>query len=223
MLGMSDVALRDPDLAFSVLSRLYDAKEELLTAAIEVVSTGAVIRDRIEHIVFSDTVIAVTRADTDADIYAIVLLCTEFFYRALSYGVPIRAGIAHGRFLDDPIRNLFVGPPLVNAYRLGETAAWLGIVLDQVTANRARAIPLESDRGRSIIMDHQVPLSSQGADLRSVVDWVEPHRSHFKVPLPMTGATFYSAFEKLFGVYDALPAKVQTKYENTARFISLSR
>ena len=222
MLGMSDVALRDPHLAFAVLSRLSDAKDEILNMGIEVISSGLVIRDQIEQIIFSDTVVIVTKSDSEADVYAVTLLCAEFFYRALSYNVPIRAGVAHGVFLDDPNRNLFVGPPLVNAYRLGESAAWLGIVVDSVTASRARAIPLQSDRGKSIIVDYDVPLSSGGKVVRPVVDWVEPHRTHFRMSLPTSGREFYT-FDQLFGPFDQLPKKIQVKYENTAEFINVPR
>ena len=220
MLGMSELTLKDPERAFDAVSNLSDAKDDILRLTIEIVSNGQLIRDQIEHVVFSDTVVLVTRGDTRADIYAIVL-CMEFFFRALTYGVPVRVGVAHGRFLDDPARNLFAGPPLVNAYRLGEGAQWLGIVLDPVTAEHARAIPLQSDRGRPIITDYDVPVKSGGRETRAVADWVEPHRNHFKVPLPIAGSELYRAFEGLMGPFADLPAEAKLKYEHTSEFINL--
>jgi len=73
-------------------------------------------------------------AADESGLRAIIYLCNEIFARALNRPIPLRGGIAHGTFIVYPERNLFVGPPLVEAYRLGEKGQWLGPGVDKYTA-----------------------------------------------------------------------------------------
>jgi hypothetical protein len=221
MLGMSRLALRDSALAYSALSLLCDAKEQRLSMSFERVDQGRIIREPIEHFGFSDSVIILSRSDTEDDAYAMGLLCTEFFYKAISFGVPLRGGIAHGEIIHNPGRGLIVGPALVNAVCIGEKTQWLGIVLDQHTAGILRALPLESTRNKPICIPHDVPM--KGGRMTSwVLDWVEPHYDNIKA-LPWRVENFYSEFSKFGGPYANLPEDVRIKYRNTVEFINLPR
>jgi hypothetical protein len=138
MLGMSELTQRDPDLAWAVLSKLTQAKHEILGLTIGLLDTGEVISERVYALTFSDTILLFSLSDTPADTRAILILAEELFCRALHYSIPLRGGIAHGRFIFNLDENLFAGPPLVAAYHLSETSQWLGIRLDSATAERAR-------------------------------------------------------------------------------------
>jgi len=220
MLGMSELTVRDPQLAWNALSKLAQARNEIFRMRIELTQTGDIIKDRLAVITFSDTIVVFTQSDEDADLYAIVLMCDELVSRSLSYSIPLRAGIAYGSFLFNFDESMFAGPALVEAYRTGEAAQWIGIVLDAEVAARARRLPLESDRRRPLVVEWDVPIKPSGRQRRWVVDWPESHRRNFTVPLPISPQTFYIAFQQLFGPWDRLPNKVRRKYENTVGFVN---
>ncbi|MBI2907603.1 MAG: hypothetical protein HYX92_08120 [Chloroflexi bacterium] len=220
MLGMSELTARDPDIAWELLSKLCDAKEERLSLQIMLTEGGEIIRDRVRSYMFSDTIIVFSVADDPPDTYAMILLVTELFSKALSYCVPLRGGIAHGQFKFDLGRNLFAGPALLSAYRLGEASQWLGIRVDKAVANRALAIPILSGRGNEAVIPWEVPVKRGGTETSYVVDWVETHRKNFPVSAPINLDTFYYPFKKTFGSLDQLHRGVREKYENTVAFIN---
>jgi hypothetical protein len=220
MLGMSDLSLRDADIAWGALSDLSKAKNEILKIGIEIVNTSEIIEDRVRAFTFSDSIVAFTLSNQVVDTYAIVILSSELFSAALHSCIPLRGAIAHGRFLFNFDQNLFAGPPLVNAYRLSEEAQWLGIRLDEVVASKARDIPLQSKQGNQIIIDWEVPTKS-GEKMKShVIDWVTPHINNFTVQPPVSVQQFYQAFQSMFGCFEQLPESVQRKYTNTVEFIN---
>lgn len=112
MLGMSALTLRDTDLAFHTLSRLDSAKNEILGMVLECTDTGKVIQNRVDYFTFSDTIVAFSLGNTQADLRAMIILFTELFTKALHYCIPLRGSIAHGRFMFNFDHNLFVGPAL---------------------------------------------------------------------------------------------------------------
>ena len=220
MLGMSELSLQNPDVAWGALSDLAAAKDRILNLEIQILSTNEVIRDRVRAFMFSDSIVVFTKSNQLADTYAIVILCSELFSSALHACVPLRGAIAYGRFLFNIEQNLFAGPPLVSAYRLSEDAQWLGIRVDNVVAKKANAIPLLSERNNPVIVDFEVPTKSGGLAKSAVIDWVEVHRNNFTVQPPITVQQFYEAFKSMFGSYNELPVSVQNKYENTVAFVN---
>jgi hypothetical protein len=218
MLGMSELTQRDPDLAWRVLSQLTQAKHEILALRIGLRATGQVISDRVYALTFSDTILLFSLSDQPEDTQAMVVISGELFMRALHYSIPLRGGIAHGRFIFNLDENLFAGPPLVTAYHLSDSSQWLGIRLDATTASRARAIPVHSRRGNSAIIDWPVPLKDGTADPGPVIDWAETHRHAFTGQVPLSTAQFYQAFVQLFGPLQDLPESARRKWENTTLY-----
>lgn len=224
MLGMSSLTVRDPELAFNAVHNLCRQRMRRLSLKIQLPSASKLIENRIRHFVFSDTVVAFTESDTLDDLRAVVMLGIELFAGALSECIPLRGGIAHGRFIFSLDEGLFVGPALVSAYRLGERAQWLGIVVDDSIAQRARDIPEEKVPLRAgpeepLIEQWQLPVQG-GIESANVVNWPAAHRQTFKIPPPITVAQFYSGFRKLFGDFADLPESVQAKYLNTVAYIN---
>lgn len=220
MLGMSQLTLRDPEAAWQAVSGLNQAQHEILRFSIELPGTSQTIYDRVRAFTFSDSIVMFSLSDGPSDTWAIVVLATELFARSLHYCIPIRGALAHGRFLFNFDRNLFVGPPLVSAYHLAEDAQWLGVRVDETVAANARAIPISSPRGRPAIIEWLVPLKSGAKALSHVIDWPETHRANFKVTAPIGVEAFYQAFVGLFGCFADLPAEVRLKYENTVEFVN---
>lgn len=220
MLGMAELGLRDPETAWGALSDLAAAKDRILNLEIKMLSTRNTIRDRVRAFTFSDSIVVFTKSNQVTDVYAIIILCSELFMSALHACVPLRGAIAHGRLLFNIERQLFAGPSLVRAYRLSEDAQWLGIIVDEVVAQKASAIPLLSGRKKPVVIDSEVPTRSGRRVKSAVIDWVETHRNNVTADPPISVKQFYEAFEPIFGPYDELRISVRKKYENTVAFVN---
>lgn len=220
MLGMSSLTKRDPDLAWDKLSALSRARDERLNLGIERLDTKEMITDQIRSFIFSDTLIAFSKGNSENDALALLLLTTEVFTLALHYCIPLRGGIAYGRFAFNFDLNLFSGPALVDAYHLGESSQWLGVVIDEKTAEVAKSIPLRSQGGMDAVASWEVPVKNGPPVTRNVINWAETHRHNYRGPVPLTVEAFYSPMEELFGPWETLPSEIQIKYENTVRFFN---
>ena len=220
MLGMSALTKSNPDLAWQKLSDLSRARSARMHMGIERLDTKETITDQVLSFIFSDTLIAFTKGNSQNDAMALLLLTTEVFAYALHHCVPLRGGISHGRFNFNLSLNLFSGPALVDAYTLGETSQWLGVVLDDYTAEVAKSIPLRSGTGKDTVVSWKVPLAGQAAVNRHVINWVQVHRHNYCGPLPLTVEAFYAPFAEMFGPLENLTPSVRGKYENTVEFFN---
>jgi hypothetical protein len=131
----------------------------------------------------------------------------------------MRGAITHGTFMMNTVANIFSGPALVEAYRLGEEGQWLGITVNDVVAQRSAAANLESSPGVPMICRWNLPTKS-GHSERAVINWPACFRRNFLVPAPITIADFYKAFEQLFGPFSGLPENDRSKYSNTVDFVN---
>ncbi len=220
MLGMSALTKRDPDLAWKKLSDLSRARDERMHLGIERLDTGELITDQVRSFIFSDTLVAFSRGNTQNDVMALLLLTTEVFTRALYYCIPLRGGVAHGRFNFNLDLNLFSGPALVDAHALGESSQWLGVVVDDYTAEVVRSIPLRSATGHETIVQWDVPMRAEPPASRYVVNWAQTHRHNYCGPTPLTVEVFYSPLADLFGPLETLSPSIRLKYENTVEFFN---
>lgn len=220
LLGIKNAIRRDSNVVWGALCQLFEVREGSLAHSIRIPSKGLHIEDRVKHFAFSDTVVLYTRSDEDADLYSIALLATMMFENGLREGLPMRGGIAHGGFSVDERMRLFTGAALLNAYELGECAQWLGICVDQVTAERARSLGIQSNGRWPIMIRWPVPQKDGKPAERFVVDW--PVFFHAKLgPAPVeSGDSVFSRFAYLFDAWDGLAPEVRAKYGNTAQFIN---
>lgn len=223
MLGTKSLVRRDADIAWQKLSDLArTAKEKLTQLGIQRVDTGEMIEDRVHYFIFSDTIVAYTGKDDENDALCIQILATELFIGALSLCIPLRGGIAYGRFDFNADLHLFSGPALVDAYEMGESCQWLGIVLDCQTAQAFTELTTgHSTSGEKVVVPYHVPCGKDGElHKHMVINWVASHHGNFKGSAPLTLEAFYAPFEKLFGPLERLPKRVVTKYENTVAFFN---
>jgi hypothetical protein len=220
MLGISTLTKRDPDFAWACLGRLNQARLERLHLPIERIDTGEVIRDRIHALIFSDTVIAFSKSNTPNDALALVILTTELFALSLHYCLPLRGGIAHGRFMFNLQDNLFCGPALADAYALGERSQWIGIVTDDRVADTLHTIPFRTATGLNGIVPWDLEVKDLGRARRMVVNWPQTHRESYMGSIPLTAQEFYAPLARGFGQWSGLPLAVRRKYENTVAFLN---
>jgi len=137
------------------------------------------------------------------------------------YCVPLRGGIAHGRFAFNLDHYLFSGPALVDAYELGESSQWLGISLDDKVAEAVMKLPIgRSTRGKEMVVNWEVPCKNGSIENRMVINWPEAHRDNYVGPIPVEAVTFYQPFAHLFGPFHQLTDSVKLKYESTVAFLN---
>jgi len=139
MLGFGDAVLRDFDNAWRALSSLRRAIEKAECVVPIPIATGIPLVDKVRYKFFSDSVILYTARDSPDDLLAMFVAAVTLFKTALAWCVPLRGGIAHGRFqmsVEEKNR-LFMGVSLVNACRIGEDAQWLGVVVEDEIAQRS--------------------------------------------------------------------------------------
>jgi hypothetical protein len=223
MLGMSQLTLRDPKLAWSAVSEMTLARRRRVQALSYTVNGHDVrIADHVEAFTFSDTVLLFTKGDEAEDLRSILFACLELLALLLHRCIPVRIGVAHGLFVFNLDEGVFVGPPLIQAYRLGEEAQWLGAVLDHTVADRAAHLEpaFQDGSGHDLVVQWNVPLKSDGSVWRPVLAWPRSHRTNFQVEPPISAAQFYQAFEQLFGPLSGLRPADRAKYENTAAFVT---
>src|SRR4030065_2396694 len=181
MLGMSKLTMSNTRLALEKLFLFDKAKQDMLTLGIEFVQTEKYIQGRLLSYTFSDTIVIVTVGDSNDDLLSMIILSAQLFGRALFYSIPIRGAISFGEFLFNANSTIFAGPPLVNAYNIGEQSQWLGIVVDDIVAEKSRGVLPTATDGQQTIIEWNVPIKSGGTKRHYVVNWPPIFRNNFKV------------------------------------------
>lgn len=214
MLGMKQTVLRNVDEAWGALSDINEARKRIYEISFEIKDRNQFVADRVRTFFFSDTVVIFTMSDEPEDLYAILILSSELFSNSLHRRVPLRGGIAYGEFFFNLEESLFLGIPLVKAYKIGECAQWIGIVVDQIVAEKAKLYPIGEE-----IIQWDVPQKDNSIKREFVLNWPWIFRKNFTVK-PVTIDAFYEAFKPLFGSYHDLRESDKIKYKNTVTFIN---
>jgi len=121
---------------------------------------------------FSDTILLYTRQDSDEAVRDLILTTGWLVFETLMGGsLRIRGGIAYGGTYIDEKDSVFVGKPIVEAYRLERKQQWSGVAL---TPSASQRIPNEAQTGRYgdwWVVPYDVPLKG-GDTLRTLaVNW----------------------------------------------------
>jgi hypothetical protein len=223
MLGMSQLTIRNPQLAWSALSEMVIARRRRMEDLSYTLNGREVrVSDYVGTFTFSDTVLLFTRSAQPEDLRSIVFACNEMLTLLLSRSIPFRVGIAYGLFVFNLNEGVFAGPPWIQAYRLGEDAQWIGVVLDRSVAEQALQLepPLQDMKGKDVVVQWEVPLRDGNRATRFVLAWPRSHRNNFRVQTPISVETFYQAFAQLFGPLSDLSSRDREKYANTVAFVN---
>lgn len=218
ILGMSTLVARDPERAWQTLTGLVAARNRVNSLGITFIDTAeeVAVPSRVHAVTFSDTIVLFSASDEVVDLRTIVVATCEMFNAALASCVPIRVGIAHGQFFFNLTESMYAGPALIEAYRLGEEAQWLGLVASETVYLRSKAVRLQS-RNTDVLIPEAIPVRG-GTRNGYAVNWPDMVERRPGIAVPITVEQFYSAFEPDFGPFVALPADAQAKYLNTVRF-----
>jgi len=220
ILGFRALTSRDHHEAWRTLSALESALGEStnITIISDKVDGPIHVPELIRSIVFSDTIVLYSVADSPKDFHAIFTAVITLFSKALRDCVPIRIGISKGVFYTDEHRSMYAGPALIEAYDIGEESQWLGIVLSPSVAEDAVKQDLRSG-GTKMVVEWDLP-TKKGIDRASVANWPVALKDDFKVKPPLTTQILYSVFEPYYGPFERLDASVSTKYANTVKFVN---
>jgi hypothetical protein len=218
ILGMSALVEKDPELAWQALSALVHARDHVGAYEVSFLDTAerTKVGERVHCVTFSDTIVLFTKSDELIDLRTVIVVASEIFNKALSTCIPVRVGIAHGTFFFNLADSMYAGPALIEAYRIGEEAQWLGLTVSETVYLRATQAQMHSGN-HPVVIATAVPTDS-GLKDGFAVNWPVIVPRHDGVSPPFTVQQFYSAFEAYFGPFSSLPPRVRTKYENTVSF-----
>lgn len=220
ILGMSSIVERDADAAWELLSDLVAVRDKTNGLELEFLDTKEriAVSDAISSVTFSDTILLFTKGNSDTDLRCLIVLVTEIFQLALYKCVPIRAGISLGTFYFNLEKSMYAGPALVDAYKVGESAQWLGITLSSTVQKIASELNMTSGISK-VVVPWQLPLKEE-TKICHVINWPAVIAHNFKILPPLSFAQFYQLFEHRFGLAQQLPSEVLAKYRNTVEFIN---
>ncbi|MFC1825390.1 hypothetical protein ACFL9T_21975 [Thermodesulfobacteriota bacterium] len=220
ILGMSKIVEKDADEAWGMLSDLVDVRDKAISYEIEFHETNKRVSviDEIKMVTFSDTILLFTKGDSPTELRCMIILLAEIFHKAMCRCVPVRAGLAVGKFYFNLDKSMYAGPALIKAYRVGEAAQWLGISLDESVQGKAVSLEMKTD-GSRVVVKWAVPMKKGCKDVY-VINWPAIFAHDLKVDPPISTAQFYQAFKSTFGDFETLPNAVKSKYENTVSFMN---
>lgn len=220
ILGMSSIVDRDADAAWKVLSDLVDVRDRTGNYELEFldINERVSIAQTIKAVTFSDTIVLFTKGDTDTELRCMIILVVELLHKAMCSCVPVRIGLSYGTFYFNIEKSMYAGPALVEAYRIGESAQWIGITLAKSIEERVMHLDMKSGSSK-LIVPWKLPLKN-GNKQCFVINWPAVVAHDFTVTPPISIKQFYQGFESTFGALSKLPPDVQVKYENTVEFIN---
>ena len=220
MLGFKSAVYRDHDEAWKALCGLQEAMARIPNLGIGIQGTERRIEQRLQAFIFSDSILIFSLADETEDLLSILVMCSNLFKDALHACIPLRGGIAFGDFYFNMDLSLYCGRPFVEAYQLGESAQWSGIVISDEVASRYHTLQGESFYGREQVVRWDVPLKSCRTETRWAYNWPTVFRRNLLKPPPITVSDYYQGFIHLFGPFADLPPDAQQKYGNTVAFLN---
>jgi len=220
MLGCRKAVEYNAQNAWLALNTLYGIQQELCQQEISVLSTGQKIypKDYIKVVNFSDTIIIYTEQINHDNFHTLLVIAAKLFLKSLEAGIPLRGGVAYGDFYFDAAKNLYSGMPFVRAYEAGESAQWLGIVVDPETL--PIKLPKEAFSKAPFFVEWNVPVKNGMPENKLVVNWPYILSGIKDCNFPKSIEELYECKCKdIFGPYKELEDGVKCKYENTQIFI----
>lgn len=214
ILGMSSVLRKSNGRAWLLLCDLAEATErEELPLSVEM-------RENLGEKFFSDTIILHTCNDDTASLHSIVARLFEIFRCAFCVGIPLRAGIAHGAWIEAASgkQDLFTGDALLRAYHIGESQQLISIAICDVTRERFLKTPFSFSSGLPVIKDYLIPVKGGANSNHAVLNWPAHCQHELSSLRPLTAKALANKFSE-FGCYETLGEHEKAKYENTVAFI----
>jgi hypothetical protein len=159
------------------------------------------VNEQISHLVASDTVVLWSAEDkVDYLIWSISNLVNT----ALTFNVPLRGTLAYGDCIIDPLKNIFIGYPIVEAIEAEKLQEWIGVGVLPTAASRLKHI--------DAVVEYTVPLKTKEnrSNLPFISHAVAWHWAEFVPNAP------HIRIERLMQM---AAAKDKIKYKNALLFV----
>lgn len=220
ILGMSSLMMNNEDEGWGMLSDLVSVREQ--TAQQEYEFLNRSLRQPISNIIysvmFSDTILLFTIGQSDDELRCLIVCLLEVFHKAIKKCIPVRAGLSCGKFFFNIEKSMYGGPALIEAYKTGESADWLGIVISETIQKQALGLGLTT-KANNLIIPWNIPLKNNVFKPGFVVNWPTSFPNNL-LSQPITPEKFYQPFESSFGHWRELSDKIKSKYFNTVLFFN---
>ena len=122
---------------------------------------------------FSDTILFYTKHDTDEAVGALLQAVASLLFETIIAGLTkVRAGVAYGDVYVDPENSMYVGIPIVEAYKLEKVQQWAGAALAESACARLRQCGPSGDIARWWVTPWEVPMKDGRAPMKTLaVNW----------------------------------------------------
>ena len=122
---------------------------------------------------FSDTILIYTQEDTDHNIMSLLSCLSWLLFETIyTVGTRLRCGVSYGEAFIDADNSIYVGKPLIEAYRLEETQLWSGGAL---TSQAIQRLPEDARTGDYYIdwplVPYEIPLKDNKTLRTYAIDW----------------------------------------------------
>lgn len=202
MLGCRNAVEYSDWNAWVALNCLHEIKRNILIKPINIEGQKIYRSGHIRIICFSDTIIIYTEKTEFVDLCSLFVTASTIFMESLvKAGIPLRGGVARGDFYVDSTKNLYCGVPFIKAYKAGEAAQWLGIVVDSETVPEAKNPP----KGIPYFVEWNVPVKNGKVEKKVVVNWPFIYQKRADLSFPKSAKELYERGSYiLFGPYENL-------------------
>lgn len=134
ILGFKDMVLKNnPSTLYKTLksfsNTIYDI-EQIARIPVQIANASKNIeKNMVKAIIFSDSIIYVTKDDSEESVNEILLSVSVLMLNAIQQHIPIKGAIAHGEMTADTNGSLYYGIPLIDAYELQKELLLYGVIL----------------------------------------------------------------------------------------------
>lgn len=130
---------------------------------------------------FSDTFLLYSRADDREAINQLIQTVGWLLFETMMAGRMIRGGISFGEAYIDEQESIFVGKPIVEAYRLEKSQQWAGVALTEHAVERIPLIARSGDLGDWWVVPYDVPLKDGNKKRTLAINWTWGGHSWWRV------------------------------------------
>jgi len=133
----------------------------------------------IEYVLFSDSIVISTPANSEDSLLALLRACSSALYYLLKAGLPIRGAISHGSYLRSQTSKgiLIAGHAFAEAYRFERAQNWVGVL---VAPSVLRSFPRLESLCR-LPLNH--PITGEvRADFENRLGWAMTVQRHCSIP-----------------------------------------
>lgn len=130
---------------------------------------GKIYKEQIllKSVMFSDSVILISRDASFDSLGILIAACEWLLFECFCVGIPIKGAISYGKLTADFDKNIFVGIPLIDAYKLENELYFYGIIFDK---NAEKKLVTNT---RMLKVCCRTKVSLKGGDIfHTTVNWV---------------------------------------------------